>query len=124
MTPVPGGDDAHALIFVYGTLRSGERNHHWLRQSTRVGDHRTTAAFRLLDVGGFPGAILGGNQRIVGEVYRVKRVTLGRLDQLEGYPEVFDRMQIDTEFGACWMYLYRKLVDSQPVIPSGDWVRR
>ena len=88
----------------------------------------------MLDLGAFP-AVVGGNTKIVGELYEVDKATLASLDRLEGHPSFYERQQIcvvtphprggEAE-GAAWCYFLSK--DSQahyeklcPVIEEGIW---
>lgn len=111
-------------VFVYGTLRRGQPNHPLLRGATFLGGHCTEAAFTMVDLGTYPGVVEGGTTSITGEVYRVDRATLGRLDRLEAYPLVYTRKQIETPFGAAWIYLHRHAAGRRGCIACGDWLRR
>ena len=77
------------LIFVYGTLKRGGRNHHHLAEQTFVGPARTSPGVRLFDLGGFPGLVAQAADRdgVSGEVWSVDAECLQRLDDLEGVPE-------------------------------------
>lgn len=109
-------------VFVYGTLRKGQRNHHWLRNATALGTCATFPSFTLVNVGDFPGAVERGGQRIIGEVYEIGPPVLLHLDRLEGYPHFFDRKVISTKFGSCWIYVYRRAHGLEPRVMSGDWL--
>lgn len=111
-------------VFVYGTLRQGERNHCWLQGARRLGDHRTRQCFTLLNFGAYPAAIPRGRTGIIGEVYAIDKVILRRLDRLEGYPREFSREPIPTPYGPAWMYLCRHPGRGVPLIVSGDWCSR
>ncbi len=111
-----------ARVFVYGTLRRGQRNHHVLAGSEMLGTCSTEARFTLIDAGGFPGAVPGGNQCVKGEVYEVEQSVLSYVDLLEAHPHFFRRAEISTMFGTCWTYLYRQAHGSEAVIGSGDWL--
>lgn len=75
------------LVFVYGTLKRGFPNHHYMKSSRFLGAHRTVERYPLV-VGGrhfspslFPEP--GNGRRISGELWEVDEETLGRLDELE-----------------------------------------
>lgn len=104
-------------IFVYGTLRRGEANHCLLSAADCLGPHRTCARYRLLHLGRYPWAVEGRSTAIVGEIYRVSRRQLLRLDRLEAYPSLFTRRLIKTPQGRAWIYLYRGGRRSRRVIP-------
>src|SRR4051812_16582087 len=77
-----GGAMIH--VFVYGSLKRGFRNHHFLETSRFIGPGTTRRDFDLLDLGYFPAMIKGGGFAIRGEVFMVDRRTLKSLDWLEG----------------------------------------
>src|SRR3990167_7147480 len=78
-------------VFVYGSLKQGFGNHHFLATTEHVG--RATIAFaKLLNLGAFPGMVPGlPNQRVFGEVYRISDEVLRQLDRLEGHPHFYSR---------------------------------
>ena len=108
-------------VFVYGTLLTGGRNHHYLQDARRLGPHRTDPRYTLVHLGAFPGVIPGGATAVSGEVYAVDTPILARLDQLEDYPRVYTRRRIPTPWGPAWIYLYRHPRPGQRVIPDGVW---
>ena len=71
-------------IFVYGSLKRGFRNHHFLAASRFIGTGTTRCCFDLLDLGYFPAAIKPGMFAIQGELFSVDWHTLKNLDRLEG----------------------------------------
>lgn len=77
------------LIFVYGTLKRGCSNHHFLAGQTFLGEARTRPGFRLYELRGFPGMVPHGEDRdgVAGEVWSVDEAALVRLDALEGLAE-------------------------------------
>lgn len=75
------------LVFVYGTLKRGFPNHHYMTTARFVGRGRTVERYPLV-VGGryfspslFPEP--GTGKRIAGELWEVDDATLARLDDLE-----------------------------------------
>lgn len=112
-------------VFVYGTLRPGERNHHYLAQATHLGGHITPAMFTLLDTGSYPAALDYGQTAVVGDVFAVDDAIFAALDALENYPVHYTRRQLDTAFGPAWIYLWIATRDpSWPRIEHGDWCQR
>lgn len=80
-------------VFVYGTLRRGERNHdYFLKRAEFLGVARVQG--QLVDLGSYPG-LLAREGEVVGEVYRVDATTLARLDILEGHPHHYRRTEVD-----------------------------
>lgn len=111
----------NSLVFVYGTLRRGEVNHHLLETAQFQGPHTTEAHYKMFSLGAYPAVVRGGPDRIQGEVYRVDARTLSRLDWLEGYPGAYKRQLIPTHWGQAWSYLYRKSVQGRKRIAGGLW---
>jgi len=111
------------LVFVYGTLRHGQSNHHLLVQSEWLGNYATPPLYSLYDLGPYP-AVVDGHSVIYGEVYRVDDATLQQLDILEDIPVMYRREQIETPFGLAWMYLYQETLQAQTLISSGDWCQK
>lgn len=117
-------------VFVYGTLRAGMHNHHWLKGSRLVAETETEhAAYTMLDISGFfPGVIRGGNATIIGEVYAVDAVTLAELDRHEGCPNHYKREIVKTkDCGECFTYIYqmpsRARAFPNAIVRHGDWCR-
>lgn len=81
-------------LFVYGTLMRGRVNHGLLAGAERLGAARTAAAFELVDLGEYPGLVAAGALSVAGELYRVDRATLVRLDAFEGHPLTFRRAEV------------------------------
>ncbi len=116
--------DTLNLIFVYGTLRAGEVNHGLLKGCRFLGCCRTAPLFTMFDMGGYPAVVAGGTTSITGEVYRIDGKTLERLDTLEEYPHLYDRVRMETPFGPAWFYLYVEKTGGRPLVPGGDWSER
>ena len=86
-SPEPdGAPDASAQrhVFVYGTLRRGGRNDIARYRPMPVHVADASIAATLYDLGAYPGAVLGGQRRVVGEIYRVAPQVEAELDRLEG----------------------------------------
>jgi gamma-glutamylcyclotransferase (GGCT)/AIG2-like uncharacterized protein YtfP len=116
-------------VFVYGSLLSGMGNYGLIAESKKLGDTKTPNGFGLIDLGYFPGALQVDEGNIIGEVYEIDDHTLNRLDRLEGYkplnPEngMYNRIEIDTEFGKAFIYIYNNGF-GRPVdgfVENGDW---
>jgi gamma-glutamylcyclotransferase (GGCT)/AIG2-like uncharacterized protein YtfP len=71
------------LLFVYGSLKRGQRHHDVLEGALFAGPARTLPECRLLDLGDYP-ALASGDRSIEGEVFEVSRGLLRRLDLFEG----------------------------------------
>ena len=92
-------------VFVYGTLKRGQRNAHYLQQAQYLGEFVTDAAYRMFLFDDYPAVCLQGSHAIRGEVYRVTETEFNALDELEGYPDFYQRIEIDTSFGQSWVYI-------------------
>ncbi|MBW4529309.1 MAG: gamma-glutamylcyclotransferase [Aphanothece saxicola GSE-SYN-MK-01-06B] len=120
-------DLAHAvhshpeLVFVYGTLKRGHGNHHWLGEAPFQGE-AVLPDVVLHDLGPFPMAV-PGEGLVQGEVYAVDATGLARLDRLEGYPRLYDRRPLPLADGRrAWVYLGRPhQVRHVSAIADGCW---
>ncbi|XP_017070424.1 putative gamma-glutamylcyclotransferase CG2811 [Drosophila eugracilis] len=114
-----------ARVFVYGTLKRGEPNHQWLTkkengQAKYLGKGITAIKFPLV-VGTrynipFLLACPGVGNNIEGEVYEVDQAMFSKLDELEDYPNYYDREEQtilveENETTQCWLYLIRNFPD-------------
>ncbi|MCA2016699.1 gamma-glutamylcyclotransferase [Vibrio tritonius] len=111
------------LVFVYGTLRQGECNHHYLANSQLLGHFDTPPEYALYDLGPYPG-LVEGHHAISGEVYLVDDDTLAKIDELEDVPVEYRRERIETTFGHAWIYIYQESDHLDILIESGDWCQR
>ncbi len=110
------------LVFVYGTLRRGQRNHDLISGADFKGPCQL-AGFDMFDTGTFP-FVRTGTGMIHGEVYRISPAQLARLDQLEGHPDFYQRTPVTTPWGEAWLYLFPRALDDSSPLPGGDWVHR
>ncbi len=115
------------MVFVYGSLKRDQPNHHWLAGAAWLGE-ACLDGVQLFDLGPFPMAVamapsLPGGSPLRGELYRVDGATLQRLDQLEGAPRLFRRHWLPLCDGrSAWTYLGRAAqVRHAPPLPSGHW---
>ncbi|MGJ3704239.1 gamma-glutamylcyclotransferase family protein [Variovorax sp. AFSI2.2] len=118
-------------VFVYGTLRRGGRNDiaRFRPEPFHVAD--AAIAGTLYDLGAYPGVVLGGKGRVVGEIYSVEPEVEAALDALE---EVADddageyiRRHVMVEAGVqqfeCLVYeIHPSRIAGRAVIRSGDWI--
>jgi gamma-glutamylcyclotransferase (GGCT)/AIG2-like uncharacterized protein YtfP len=113
-------------VFVYGTLRAGQPNHRLLRAAQPLGAATTAAPFIMYDLGAFPAIVAGGTTPVVGELYEVSASTLQSLDRLEGYPRLYDRVEVSLTNGsrALVYTMHSRQVVDRPIITTGDWLRR
>lgn len=114
------------LLFVYGTTMSGEQNHALMTGARFLATGKTKAEFDLVDLGGFPAMIQGGDTRVNGEVYAINAGGVRAMDEVEDHPEYFRRMNVELEGGPS-VNCYVLPVDHGrpfPRIVSGDWRER
>lgn len=132
MTTIKKGD----YVFVYGTLRRGERadlakeSHHF--NARFVGEDRVNGD--IYNLGWYPGASVPeesspfspDHHSVVGDVFLVREDSLGvLLDAYEGYPNLYDRKEVQSEGGKrVWIYTYNGPLSPEHLIPSGDWKAR
>ena len=94
-------------VFVYGTLKSGQRNAHFLHGARCLGGHVTEAIYSMYEFGDFPAVCVDGQHSIDGEIYLVGGRQFRLLDELEWYPHFYQRIEIPTRHGDAWMYIVR-----------------
>lgn len=113
-------------VAVYGTLKQGFNNAHWLNGASLLGSD-IISALTLYDIGPYPGAKWQPSKGIAIEVYQVNIDLLAQLDRLEDYridtptQGEYDRQQIVTCFGLAWVYLYNPGVAGKTAIYEGGW---
>lgn len=86
----PGLPASHPhLVFVYGTLKRGGSNHHWMTGQRFLGDARLAPGHGLYSLGEYPGLVAepGATERVRGELWAVDDAGLAGLDELEGVAE-------------------------------------
>ncbi len=120
-------------VFVYGTLRAGGSNDiaRFRPPPERVGD--AVLAGTLHDLGAYPGAVLGGEGVLRGEVYCITPEVEAALDRLEGVADDDSGEYIKRECAVvvngrpfvCLVYeIHPARIAGRPVIASGDWFGR
>ncbi len=103
-------------IFVYGTLKRGCKNHHWLAGQRFIAEARTQPIYRLYDMGGYPGMIRADNGVAVkGEIWEVDEGGMARLDVLEDIEGgEYERLLIELEGERVEGYLFLRDVSGRP----------
>lgn len=97
-------------VFVYGSLKRGFHNHHFLEEATFLGGATTARSFDLWSLGAFPAVTQPGRFHVTGEVYGVDRDTLSELDLLEGEGILYKRKATEVSVGErstlrAWIYV-------------------
>jgi gamma-glutamylcyclotransferase (GGCT)/AIG2-like uncharacterized protein YtfP len=122
------------LVFVYGTLRKGEKYAHYLEKAECI-ELNCTINGQLYDTGwGYPALIEEkGEQLVNGELYRVSAEQLKSLDRLEDYEEngtsnLYERIitTVSTESGEqeAIVYVMKVKRDHFTKIENNDWINR
>lgn len=122
--------EGSAVLFVYGTLRQGENNHHYLKEAKRLAAQAWVYG-RLIDTGlGYPALLLPGPDRVYGELYRVPDRLLPVIDELEDYtPGATDNeyervtVTVGTDAGERQglTYRYIQAQGTERAVEFGDW---
>ncbi|CAD7076623.1 unnamed protein product [Hermetia illucens] len=113
-------------VFVYGTLKRGEPNHYWLTDAGKgfsrlVSIGKTQKKYPLVIGTRYNIPFLldkeGTGHNVEGEIYEIDDKMLSSLDDLEEYPNYYDReiQDIVAENGSttqCWIYLLRKFPEN------------
>lgn len=118
-------------IFVYGTLRSGEKNHSLLEGSHCIAQQAWIEG-QLFKTDSYYPAAIKGEGLVYGELYEISNDVLKRCDELEDYtgnPEVdlYDRelVSVQTDTRAYDAYLYTFSDRKQNILGSKinyqDW---
>jgi gamma-glutamylcyclotransferase (GGCT)/AIG2-like uncharacterized protein YtfP len=113
-------------VAVYGTLKRGYSNHHYLNGGRFVGQDMLSN-ITLYDLGEYPGAKPGSSQGVLVEVYRVNATVMSVLDELEechfDAPTrgLYRRELIETRHGAAWLYFYNPEIELSRIFTGQCW---
>jgi len=112
------------LVFVYGSLKRGQANHHHLAGSRFLGAAQLPG-LALYDLGPFPMAIICDESSacLHGELYAVSAEQLAELDRFEGAPRLYERQRhVLSDGRPVWVYVGRaRQVRHSPAIADGHW---
>lgn len=74
------------VLFVYGSLKRGHRNHRLLADQQYLGEAVTEPRYRLVDLGTYAGMVRddAGGLAVRGELWAVEACALAELDDFEG----------------------------------------
>ena len=121
---------ARKLVFVYGTLRRGASNHWRMDGAEFVAAGTVGGSIYRIDW--YPGMVLGGGSRVMGEVFAVTPDQLAALDEFEGVSAAetdgceYRRVKtvVATDGGAieAWVWEWIGPVDQSKLVSSGDWL--
>jgi gamma-glutamylcyclotransferase (GGCT)/AIG2-like uncharacterized protein YtfP len=112
-------------VFVYGTLRKGESNHHYLQGGVLIEDGVWAKGYTMYDLIAYPCAIPTQEGQIKGEIWQIDENCLAEIDKLEGIEEGLYTRILDNVLQA---YIYvkpnSKGLIGIPKITQGDWKMR
>lgn len=119
-------------LFVYGSLRTGQGMDLSIRSGARFLCMDKINGL-LYEPSWFPGVkrldvdendFNPNLSTVVGEVYEITDDAMPRqLDSYEGYPNLFDRIQVETERShLVWVYTYNPTVGDNQLVSGGDWL--
>jgi gamma-glutamylcyclotransferase (GGCT)/AIG2-like uncharacterized protein YtfP len=124
-------NDDVVRLFVYGGLMRGFDLHHYLAGCTFEGEGSAPGV--LYRAGRYP-ALVNGNGRVQGEVYRLRdpAADLESLDELEEYDPTHPESSLyvrrtcevrlhDGSMIRAWVYAYQRDVSALERIENGDW---
>ena len=101
------------LLFVYGTLKRGQRNHRRIADQQFLGEAVTALRYCLVDLGAYPGLVREATSGLAvhGELFAVSACGLAELDDFEGVPELFVRELIEVDgYREVWAYYWNRPV--------------
>ena len=118
-------------VFVYGTLKSGERNAASITPVLRGPAVLLKGSlYHLPAPAGYPVLYLDGPGPVKGELLRFSdaRAALGEMDRLEGCPGLFTRSAAEVACGkdtvSAWVYHFppdRPVPPGAVPVEGGDW---
>lgn len=111
-------------VFVYGTLKRGCHNNHYLKTAKFIGEAETVDKMHMTDIGYPLVDDTKPTTTIKGELWEVDDKTLRALDRLEGHPRYYQRMKKKILVGGvllkdAFMYINRNRFGED--VPNGCW---
>jgi gamma-glutamylaminecyclotransferase len=119
---------AKTILFVYGTLKRGQRNYFRIADQVFLGEAVTAPGYRVFDLGPFPGLVRdeASGLAIRGELFAVGDRCLAELDAFEGDAGAFVRELIEVNGQErVWAYYWNREIpsgtESGDRWPLGEW---
>lgn len=107
------GADHKVHVFVYGSLKRGLGNHHYLSEAGAefCGFETLSGKFTMVSLGGFPAVChdsTAPRRPMYGQLYAIEPEALIALDALEGHPRWYRREKLRTDQSEtrAWIYLF------------------
>ena len=115
---------ARTVLFVYGTLKRGLRNHRLIADQEFLGKAETEPRYRVIDLGPYPGLVADTENGVAvkGELWAVSECCLAELDDFEEESHTFRRASVALagRAGAVFAYFWNRAVpDGAP--SGGEW---
>ncbi len=114
-------------LFVYGTLKKGECNHHKYLSGASFEGNYYLDQYVLYELGSFPGMVPDEEGCVIGEVYCISPEQLKAIDELEGEGRLYKRQIVevksikeDTPYKEVYTYVYLGDVQGK-VKRDGQW---
>lgn len=104
---------------VYGTLRKGYGNHHFLRNAKFEGEAWIDGFSLHQAFGTIPGIQPDEESRVKVELY--SDYDLEAIDMLEGNGSLYHRTEVEIDGEPCWTYVYGRPLLPEDKIESGDY---
>ena len=105
---------ASTILFVYGTLKRGLRNHRLLADQEFLGEAVTEPRYRVIDLGPYPGLVTdpAAGLAVRGELWAVTECCLEELDEFEQDAGAFVRepVAIATRDDVVYAYFWNRPV--------------
>jgi gamma-glutamylaminecyclotransferase len=81
------------ILFLYGTLKRGHRNHRLVADQEFLGEAVTEPRYRVFDLGPYPGLVVdeANGVAVRGELWAVGECCLAELDEFEEESHAFRR---------------------------------
>lgn len=87
-------DEERSLLFTYGSLMRGERDHALMQGARFVGPASTAPGYRLVDLDVYAAMIVAHDGVVDGELYEISRELRRTLDVHKEVPVLFERHAI------------------------------
>ena len=112
------------LLFIYGTLKRGERNHHALVNAHYLNKSCTSPDYLLVDLGTYPGMVEKPQEgfSVQGELFEIPYKLIIELDKIEDAPFLFNLEPITLANGSkAFAYLYKQSIAGKKILSEGMW---
>lgn len=122
-------------VFVYGTLRKGEKNDHLLKDAVLLNQDAWTYGKLFTTDNYYPVLVASNTSKVSGEIYEVTQQQMILLDKLEGYiglhhdDNLYNRFKrsvyTTSEEIDAWVYFIhpRNEMMKREAILHGDWLK-